>query len=132
MTRLTTYISTKNQNRFSAMLLQPNRGNQRQLKGKVVSRARFRVASTMAIVQETILFYKIYNKQAPGYLIKLIPTRNEAYQTKYLANIPSLSFKLNFFKNTFPHQLSQNGTNQIPAFEIELAIMFLKIEFQNL
>ena len=46
-------------------------------------------------------FYKIYNKQAPGYLTELIPTRNEAYQTRYFANIPSLSFKHNFFKNTF-------------------------------
>ena len=47
-------------------------------------------------------FYKTYNKQSPGYLIELIPTRNEAYQTRQLANIPSLSFKHNFFKNTFP------------------------------
>ena len=46
-------------------------------------------------------FYKIYNKQAPGYLTELIPTCNEAYQTRYLANIPSLTFKHNFFKNTF-------------------------------
>ena len=46
-------------------------------------------------------FYKIYNKQAPGYLTELIPTRNEAYQTRHFANIPSLSFKHNFFKNTF-------------------------------
>ena len=46
-------------------------------------------------------FYKIYNKQAPGYLTELIPTRNEVYQTRHLANIPSLSFKHNFFKNTF-------------------------------
>ena len=46
-------------------------------------------------------FYKIYNKQAPGYLTELIPTRNEAHQTKHVANIPSLSFKHNFFKNTF-------------------------------
>ena len=46
-------------------------------------------------------FYKIYKKQAPGYLTELIPTRNEVYQTRHLANIPSLSFKHNFFKNTF-------------------------------
>ena len=46
-------------------------------------------------------FYKIYNKQAPGYLTELIPTRNEAYQTRHLANIPSLSFKHYLFKNTF-------------------------------
>ena len=46
-------------------------------------------------------FYKIYNKQAPGYLTELIPTRKEAYQTRHLANIPSLNFKHNFFKNTF-------------------------------
>ena len=32
-------------------------------------------------------FYKIYHKQALGYLTELIPTRNEAYQTRYLANI---------------------------------------------
>ena len=30
-------------------------------------------------------FYKIYNKQAPGYLTELIPTRNEAYQI-YIKN----------------------------------------------
>ena len=48
-------------------------------------------------------FYKIYNKQAPGYLSKLIPTRNEAYQTRYFASTPSLSFELYFFRNTlFP------------------------------
>ena len=48
-------------------------------------------------------FYKIYNKQAPGYLSELIPTLNEVYQTRHLANVPSLRFKDNFFKNTcFP------------------------------
>ena len=46
-------------------------------------------------------FYKIYNKQAPGYLIELIPTCSEAYQTRHIAHVPSLSFKHNFFKNTF-------------------------------
>ena len=46
-------------------------------------------------------FYKIYNKQAPGYLTELIPTCNETYQTRHVANVPSLSFKYNFFKNTF-------------------------------
>ena len=40
-------------------------------------------------------FYKIYNKQAPGYLNELMPTRNEACQARHSANIPS------FFKNTF-------------------------------
>ena len=49
-----------------------------------------------------MLFYKIYNKQAPGYLTELIPTRNEAYQTRHFADIPSLSSKHNFFKNVFP------------------------------
>ena len=51
--------------------------------------------------RELCCFYKIYNKQAPGYLTELIPTRNKAYQTRDLANIPSLSFKHNFFKNAF-------------------------------
>ena len=46
-------------------------------------------------------FYKIYNEQATGYLTELITTRNEAYQTRHSAKIPSLSFKHNFFKNTF-------------------------------
>ena len=46
-------------------------------------------------------FYKIYNKQAPGYLTELIQARNDPYQTRHLANMPSLSFKYNFFKNTF-------------------------------
>ena len=34
-------------------------------------------------------------------MTELIPTRNEAYLTKDVANVPSLSFKHNFFKNTF-------------------------------
>ena len=34
-------------------------------------------------------------------MVELIPTRNEAYQTRHAANIASLSFKHNFFKNSF-------------------------------
>ena len=34
--------------------------------------------------RELCCFYKIYNKQAPGYLAELLPTRNEAYQAKHL------------------------------------------------
>ena len=40
-------------------------------------------------------FYKIYNKQTSGYLTELIPTRNEAYQTRHFAK------NTFFFKNTF-------------------------------
>ena len=47
------------------------------------------------------VFYKIYNKQTPDYLTELVPTHTEAYQTRHFAIIPSLSFKHNFFKNTF-------------------------------
>ena len=36
-------------------------------------------------------FYKIYNKQVPGYLTELIPTRNEAYQTRHVANMIRLT-----------------------------------------
>ena len=46
-------------------------------------------------------FSKIYNKQAPGYLTELMTTRNEEHQTRHVANVPSLSFKYNFFKNIF-------------------------------
>ena len=46
-------------------------------------------------------FYKISNKKAPGYLIDQIPTLNVTYQTRHVTNIPSLSFKHNFFKNNF-------------------------------
>ena len=46
-------------------------------------------------------FYKICNKQDPGYLTELLPNRNEAYQTGHFANIHSLSFKHIFFLNTF-------------------------------
>ena len=37
-------------------------------------------------------FYKIYNKQASGYLNKQIPTRNEAYQTRHITNVTFLKF----------------------------------------
>ena len=46
-------------------------------------------------------FYRIYNKQAPDYLTELIPTGNQADQTRHLANTPSLIFKHNFFNNIF-------------------------------
>ena len=39
-------------------------------------------------------FYKIYNKQAPGYLTEQIPTNNETCQRKYVANVPSSRFKV--------------------------------------
>ena len=45
----------------------------------------------------------MYNEQAPGYLSKLIPTRNEAYQTRHVANIPFLSFEHSFLKIRFSH-----------------------------
>ena len=35
------------------------------------------------------------------FLTELIPTRNEAYQTRHVVSVPSLSFKHNFFKSTF-------------------------------
>ena len=41
-------------------------------------------------------FFKIYNKQAPGYSTELIPNRNEAYQIRHIVNVPSSSFKHNF------------------------------------
>ena len=46
-------------------------------------------------------FYRIYNKQAPGYLVELILTRNVVYQTQHVPDVPFLSFKHNAFKNTF-------------------------------
>ena len=46
-------------------------------------------------------FYKIYNNQAPSCLTELIPSRNEAYQTRHVANAPSFNFKHILFKNTF-------------------------------
>ena len=46
-------------------------------------------------------FYKICNKQAPGYLNELIPTRNW-----HVANVPSLSLNIIFLKIHFSHQLS--------------------------
>ena len=38
-------------------------------------------------------------------MTELIPTRNETYQTRHVANIPSLSFKHNFFQNIFFHSI---------------------------
>ena len=74
-------------------------------------------------------FYKIYNKQAPGYLTELIPNRNEAYQTRHFANISSLNFKHDFFKNAFFPSTILEWNKLDPPFEIQLAITFLKIVF---
>ena len=60
-------------------------------------------------------FYKIYNKQAPGYLTELILTRNEAYQTNQVANVPSLSFKI-FLEIHFSHSyLRMEQTRSLPS-----------------
>ena len=48
-----------------------------------------------------LCFYKMHNKQDLGYLTKLTYTRNEAYQIRHVANILSLGFKNDLFKNTF-------------------------------
>ena len=41
-------------------------------------------------------------------MTELTPTRNEAYQTRHASNVLSLSFKHNFFKNTFfPSAISE-------------------------
>ena len=45
--------------------------------------------------------YKFYNKQAPGFLTEQISNHNEVCQTRHVANVPSLSFKYIFLKNTF-------------------------------
>ena len=62
-------------------------------------------------------FYKIYGKQALVYLTKLIPTGNEAYQTRNVSNESSLSFKHIFFKkHIFPisyHRMEQ--TRPLPS-----------------
>ena len=55
------------------------------------------------MVLETAVFIKFIIKQAPGYLTELIPNRNKAYQTRHIANVPSLSFKDSFFENVFSH-----------------------------
>ena len=52
-------------------------------------------------------FYKIHNIEAPGYLTELMPTRNEAYQTRHFDNIPSLPFKHNFKNTFFPSTILQ-------------------------
>ena len=41
-------------------------------------------------------FYGIRNKQAPGYLTELTPTRNEVCETRHVANIPSLVLNIIF------------------------------------
>ena len=43
-------------------------------------------------------FYKIYNKQAPGYLSEMISNYNEAYETRHVANVPYLIFKHNILE----------------------------------
>ena len=58
-------------------------------------------------------FYKIYNKQVPGYFVELIPTCNEAYQTRHFANAPFLRFRYNSFKKHF--SISYHRMEQSPS-----------------
>ena len=58
---------------------------------------------------------KIYNKQAPGYLTELIPTWNEVYQTRHVANVPYLSFKHIFLKSTFFPEAILTKTKSLPS-----------------
>ena len=88
MIRLTTYISI-----ISITLTAAVRGN---LMEKLYQELGLESLQLRRWYRKLCCFYKIYNKQAPGYLTELIPTRNEAYQTRHVANVPSLSFKHNF------------------------------------
>ena len=84
MIRLTTYLSIKS----------------------IYQKLGFKSLQLRRWYRKLYCFYKIHHKQAPGYLTKLIPTCNETYQTRHVANIPSLSFKHFFKKTNFSHQLS--------------------------
>ena len=68
----------------------------------------FNVLSLAGVLSINFVLYKIYNKQAPHCLTELIAARNEAYQTRHVANISSLSFKHNFLKNTFAASTATN------------------------
>ena len=76
-------------------------------------------------------FYKTCNKQAPGYKIELIPTCNEAYQARYFANVPSLSFKNIFLKITFFPSIILEWNKLNPSLQDQLARAFLKIASSN-
>ena len=102
MIRHTTYLPIKNlessQYNATLALTRAIRGSSRE---KLYQELGLESLQLRRWYRKLCCFYKIYNKQAPGYLTELIPTRNEAYQTRHFANIPSLSFKHNFFENIF-------------------------------
>ena len=79
------------------MLLQFNRAIRGSSREKLYQELRLESPQLRRWYRKLCSFCEIYNKQAPGYLTKIIPT----YQARHFANIPSLIFKHNFFKNTF-------------------------------
>ena len=57
------------------------------------------------------LFYKIFKENKPVYLFNLIPTKFSNYNTSNTDKITLFCTKHNFFKNSFFHPLSLNGTS---------------------
>ena len=46
-------------------------------------------------------FYKLFNREHPHYLFKLIPSRSSSYVARYIHNIPFLKTRHTFLKNSF-------------------------------
>ena len=122
MTRLTTYLAT-------LALTEAIRGSLRE---KLQRELGLESLQLRRLYKKLCCFYKNYNKQDFSYLTKLIPNRNKAYPTRHFANTTSLSFKHNFFKNTFFSSTIIEWDKLDPSFQNQLATTFLKIVFSNL
>ena len=51
--------------------------------------------------RKVCLFFKIYKNQCPKYLFNIIPQSNCPYRTRNALNIPHISVKHQFFKNSY-------------------------------
>ena len=54
-------------------------------------------------------FFKIFEGPSPEYLFRILPSVSKAFNAVTNDNIPLLSGKHNFFRNSFFYQLSLNG-----------------------
>ena len=59
-------------------------------------------------IRRLCLFFKIYTTEAPSYLYKLIPVKNNFYNTRNDEQIPEIPSQTNHFKNSFfPNAISE-------------------------
>ena len=69
---------------------------------------------------------------SPKYLSDIIPSTTRRYSSRNANNIPLVRVNKNYFINTFFASMERTWINLTWVFVIQLALMYLKVDYYNL